>query len=141
MAVGNDEQFRRFAHAIELPELAGDARFRANRDRVENREDLAEIITAALRKDGADKWAERLLEAGVPAGQVSTIEVLADPHTLAREMVITMERADGRPVRLLGNPLKLSATPVAYRSPPPHLDEHRAEIMELIGRGTSAPEG
>jgi crotonobetainyl-CoA:carnitine CoA-transferase CaiB-like acyl-CoA transferase len=43
-----------------------------------------------------------------------------------------MEQEDGRPVRLLGNPLKLSATPVAYQHPPPHLDQHRAEIIGLI---------
>lgn len=133
VAVGNDEQFKRFCRAIGLPELGCDARFRANCDRVENRNDLAKIITEALRADGADVWVERLLKAGVPAGQVAGVdEVLADPHTLARDMVITMEQEDGRPVRLLGNPLKLSATPVAYQHPPPHLDQHRAEIIGLV---------
>lgn len=141
VAVGNDEQFRRFARAIDLPELADDDRFRTNRSRVENREHLAAIVAEALGTDNADTWMRRLLEAGVPAGLVAAVdEVLSDPHTMAREMVVTMEQEEGRPVRLLGNPLKLSATPVAYRHPPPHLDQHRAEILDLLESGTCTPE-
>lgn len=140
VAVGNDDQFKRFARVIGLPELACDVRFRTNRDRVENRHELARIITEALGGNCADNWVARLLEAGVPSGQVAGVdEVLADPHTLARDMVIAMEQEDGRPLRLLGNPLKLSATPVAYHHPPPHLDQHRAEIMALIENGDACP--
>lgn len=140
VAVGNDEQFKRFARVIGLAELACDARFRTNSDRVENRHELARIITEALGSDCAEKWVARLLEAGVPSGQVAGVdEVLADPHTLARDMVIAMEQDDGRPLRLLGNPLKLSATPVAYQPPPPHLDQHREEILALIENGEASP--
>ncbi|WP_457852827.1 hypothetical protein [Sinorhizobium medicae] len=53
-------------------------------------------------------------------------------------MVIAMEQDDGRPLRLLGNPLKLSATPVAYQHPPPHLDQHREEILALIENGEAS---
>jgi crotonobetainyl-CoA:carnitine CoA-transferase CaiB-like acyl-CoA transferase len=141
LAVGNDEQFRRFAVVVARPELADDPRFATNRDRVQNRESLAQIIAGALLIDSADAWIGRLLEVGVPAGRVAAVdEVLADPHTLAREMVITMEQEDGEPVRLLGNPLKLSATPVAYRTAPPHLDQHRAEILALAENVVRKPD-
>jgi crotonobetainyl-CoA:carnitine CoA-transferase CaiB-like acyl-CoA transferase len=84
VAVGNDQQFLRFAEAIGLAELATDDRFRRNRDRLANLEDLQALIQAEISKDTALSWEQRLLGVGVPAGRVATIDtVLTDPNTLA----------------------------------------------------------
>ncbi|WP_230174978.1 CoA transferase, partial [Rhizobium sp. CECT 9324] len=134
VAVGNDTQFQRFAEAIGVAELALDDRFRRNRDRLANLEDLQALIEAEIVKDTALSWEKRLLAAGVPAGRVATIDtVLSDPHTLARGMVVELpgDEIEG-PVRLLGNPLKMSATPVQYRSRPPHLDADREAVLRLL---------
>ncbi len=91
VAVGNDQQFARFAEAIGLADIAMDARFRRNRDRLANLEDLQALIQAEISKDTALSWEQRLLSVGVPAGRVATIDtVLTDPHTLAREMVVEL---------------------------------------------------
>lgn len=134
VAVGNDQQFSRFAEAIGRPDLAIDDRFRRNRDRLANLEDLQALIQAEISKDTALSWEQRLLAVGVPAGRVATIDaVLTDPHTLAREMVVEMPGSGNEaPVRLLGNPLKMSVTPVQYRSRPPHLDADREAVMRLL---------
>ncbi len=42
------------------------------------------------------------------------------------------DQAGETPIRVLGNPLKMSATPVQYRKRPPHLDEDREAILRLI---------
>jgi crotonobetainyl-CoA:carnitine CoA-transferase CaiB-like acyl-CoA transferase len=134
VAVGNDQQFARFAEAIGLADLATDDRFRKNRDRLANLEDLQALIQAEISKETALSWEQRLLSVGVPAGRVATIDtVLTDPHTLAREMVVELP-GDGTedPLRLLGNPLKMSVTPVQYRSRPPHLDADREAVMRLL---------
>jgi crotonobetainyl-CoA:carnitine CoA-transferase CaiB-like acyl-CoA transferase len=133
VAVGNDQQFQRFAAAIGRPELSDDLRFRRNRDRVVNIDALDASITGALAQDTAEGWVERILAAEVPAGKVADIgQVLSDPHTLAREMVVEMETNDGPPLRLLGNPLKMSATPVRFDRAPPHVDQDRDDIMRLL---------
>lgn len=133
VAVGNDTQFKRFCAAIDAPDMAEDLRFRRNRDRVINIDALDQRITRLLATDTAENWETRLLTAEVPAGRVATIEqVLSNPHTLAREMVVELEQADGETVRLLGNPLKMSATPVRFHRPPPHIDQHHAEIVSLL---------
>lgn len=134
VAVGNDTQFQRFAEAIGVAELALDDRFRRNRDRLANLEELQALIEAEIVKDTALSWEKRLLAAGVPAGRVATIDtVLSDPHTLARGMVVELpgDEIEG-PVRLLGNPLKMSVTPVQYRSRPPHLDADREVVLRLL---------
>ncbi len=138
VAVGNDQQFARFAEAIGLGALALDDRFRRNRDRLANLEELQALIQAEIATDSALSWEKRLLAAGVPAGRVATIDtVLSDPHTLARGMVVELPGDETEdPVRLLGNPLKMSVTPVQYRSRPPHLDADREAVLRLLEPGS-----
>jgi len=133
IAVGNDQQFARFCMAIGAPELAGDERFARNRDRVVNVDALDQLVTNALAADTAQNWEHRLIAAEIPAGRVATIDqVISNPHTLAREMVVELPTQDGLPLRLLGNPLKMSATPVRFDRPPPHVDQDRDDIMQML---------
>lgn len=142
IAIGNDQQFARFCTELGLPELADDDRFRRNRDRVVNIDALDGIISTAMKADGAENWERRLVGVEIPAGRVATIDqVLTDPHTLAREMVIEMPTSNGDSLRLLGNPLKMSATPIRFSRPPPHVGEHAEEIMaELALAEASMPD-
>lgn len=130
IAVGNDQQFARFVLAIGVPELSDDTRFKRNRDRVVNVDALDALITKALAHDTAEAWVQKILAAEIPVGMVADIgQVLTDPHTLARDMVVTMQSDDRSTLKLLGNPLKLSATPARYRHSPPHLDQDRDQIL------------
>lgn len=133
VAVGNDQQFARFCAAIGFPDLAGDDRFRRNRDRVINIDALDQLVTEALLADTAENWERRLVEAEIPAGRIATIDqVVSSPHTLAREMVMPMETVDGQSIRVLGNPLKMSATPVRFERAPPHVDQDRDDILQEL---------
>lgn len=135
IAVGNDQQFVRFCAEIGVPQLADDDRFIRNRDRVSNIDVLETLVTQALAADTASNWEYRLIAAGVPAGRVNTIDhVLTNEHTIARDMVVETELDDGKCIRLLGNPLKMSATPVRFDRAPPHLDQDKQQIMELLLR-------
>jgi len=133
VAIGNDSQFERFTRVIGRPDLVGDERFRQVRDRVVNVDALDEIVSHQMRRGTSVDWLERLIDAELPAGPVANIDqVLNDPHTLAREMVVTMGREDAPPMRVLGNPLKMSATPPRFERPPPHLDQDRQAVLDLI---------
>ncbi|WP_411906937.1 CaiB/BaiF CoA transferase family protein [Rhizobium mayense] len=133
IAVGNDQQFARFCQAIGTPELIGDERFARNRDRVINIDELDELVTTALRVDTAEKWERHLIAAEIPAGRVATVDqVVSNPHTLAREMVVDVQTDEGRTLRLLGNPLKMSATPVRFDRAPPHVDQDRDDVLALL---------
>ncbi|MBY3463756.1 CoA transferase [Rhizobium laguerreae] len=133
IAVGNDQQFARLCTAIGCPDLADDKRFRRNRDRVVNVDALDRLVTEALRADTAENWEQRLVHAEIPAGRVATIDqVMTNPHTLAREMIMPMETVDGQTVHLLGNPLKMSATPVRFDRAPPHVDQDKDAILREL---------
>ncbi|WP_153010571.1 CaiB/BaiF CoA-transferase family protein [Falsirhodobacter sp. alg1] len=131
LAVGNDAQFRRLMIELGDAELGHDPRFALNRDRVLNVDALEEALVPLFATAPAAAWVDRLSAAGIPAGLVRSVDdVLDDPDTEARGMVTRAE--DAPEIRLLGNPLHLSKTPVRPPRRPPHLDEHRAEVLRLL---------
>ena len=75
-----------------------------------------------------------LTDAGVPCSAVRTVsEALADPQLAAREMIVPLEHVTAGAIRVLGTPVKLSATPASIRTPPPTLGQHTAAILKEIG--------
>ncbi|MFS4583003.1 CaiB/BaiF CoA transferase family protein [Phaeobacter sp. C3_T13_0] len=119
LAVGNDAQFGRFLSFLGLDGLARDPRFATNPARLQNRDALSDILLPALRQYGTEEIITAMEARQVPAGPVQTLDqVFGSDQVEAREMAIEMSSAAG-PVRLLGNPLKFSRTPVTYRYAPP----------------------
>jgi crotonobetainyl-CoA:carnitine CoA-transferase CaiB-like acyl-CoA transferase len=131
IAVGNDEQFKRFCATAGLSGVADDNRFAANRGRVTNYDVLRPILGDALRRRTRNEWIESLTAAGVPCGSVRDVrEVLTDPHLEARKMVEAVEHACAGPLRVLGVPIKLSDTPGKVRTAPPMLGQHTAQVLQ-----------
>lgn len=129
VGVGNDAQFQRFCAALELYDLASDARFATNADRVRHRDQLVAEIGARIAMRQVAACVATLREANVPVSAVRSIpEVLADPQVRARDMIETLTHPTIGEVRLLGIPFKFSETPASVRRHPPLLGEHTAEI-------------
>lgn len=138
IAVGNDGQFRRFCDFIKKPEWAGDERFARNSARVINREILVPQIRNIVAGQPMQYWLEGLKKADVPCGPVNTMDkVFAMDQVRHRKMEIAMNHSYApQPVRLVGNPIKLSDTPAEYNLPPPVLGEHTQEVLEkFLGLG------
>ncbi len=142
LGANNDHQFRRYCEFAGMPQLADDPQYSTNSARVINREELIRIVSEISRKQTTKYWLDGLERMGLPCGPVNTLDqVFADPQVLHREMKIMMSRppAEGGTFPLIGNPLKLSETPVRYRMPPPRLGEHTDDVLEEI-LGVSAEE-
>jgi len=134
LAVGSPGLWKRFCAALDLGLLEADERFADNAARVANREALDEVLVPRLRSETTQSLLEILEEAGVPCGPVSTMdEILADPHTEAREMVVTVPHSELGSVRVMGLPVKLAGTPGGVRTGPPLLDEHGAALRAEFG--------
>ncbi|HWK45714.1 MAG TPA: CaiB/BaiF CoA-transferase family protein [Stellaceae bacterium] len=135
IAAGNDALFAKTAAAIGLPELIVDARFLTNDLRCRNVEVLKELIEARMKTMPRDHWVEKLQAVGVPNGPINTIDqALAHPQVAARNMLITVDDPVSGPLRLSGNPLKLSGfEDPTTRAPAPELDADRARILAELG--------
>ena len=135
VALGNDGQFRRFCALLGKPEIASDVRFTDNASRAAHREELTSQLAEAIGTWKSVELLSEMEKAGLPGGPVNTIgEVLADPHIQARNLVQTLQRADGTDVKFLGFPARLSKTPADYQLAPPLMGEHTfAVLRDLLG--------
>ena len=137
LAVGNDRQFAKFCDFAGKAELSSDPRFITNEQRLRNREELTNEICELTVTKTSGEWIDRLSALGVPSGAVNNLEqTFKDPHVLHRGMRISMPHtlAGSTSVDLLGNPLKLSKTPVTYRKTPPVMGADTDEVLEeLLG--------
>jgi crotonobetainyl-CoA:carnitine CoA-transferase CaiB-like acyl-CoA transferase len=131
VAVGNDDQWRRFCKILGGDGLADDERFATNRGRVEHYQALRPLLVERLQTRARREWVEALKAAGVPCGSVREVgEVLGDPQLDARRMIETVDHMTAGAVRVLGVPIKLSNTPGSVRIPPPALGQHTDRILQ-----------
>ena len=131
LSIGNDPTFRRFCEAFDLT-LAGDPRFATNAARVANRDAVTAALTPLMQRLSTREWVERLEALKIGCGPINRLsDVFADPQVQARGMVVEMAHApaEGGAVKVVANPVKLSATPAAYRIAPPALGAHTDAVL------------
>lgn len=135
LAVGNDRQFQDWCACAGAEELAADPRFATNPLRIVNRKALYDAMPAYMADRTTQEWLDGLAALKVPCSPVNNIEqVFQDPHVQHRQMRIEMDhpKAGSGTVPLIGNPLKMSATPPRYRTAPPVLGQHTEEILAEV---------
>ena len=133
VGANNDKLFAQLCRVIGRPELAADTRFAARAQRLANRSALVAAIEQVTVEHPRDLWLARLEEAGVPSGPINNYaEALADPHTLARNMVVDLVHPGAGDIKALGVPVKLSETPGAVDRAAPLLGEHTEQILATL---------
>ena len=140
IAAGNDELFRKFCDVAGLQSLATHERFSKNKGRVEGYDEIRPIIQKQLLTRTRRAWIDALKAAGVPCGDVRDLkEVFEDPQVGPRDMLETMDHPKAGKIRVVGTPVKLSATTKSPRTPPPTLGQHTNAVLSK-DLGVSAAE-
>ena len=133
LAVGNDGQFRKFCEVAGIANFADDPRFVTNKARVAHRAELIPLLRQATVFKTTAQWIEQLEKAGVPCGPINDLQqVFADPQVQARGLRLDLPNALGSSTPQVASPLRLSATPVAYRSAPPLLGQHTEALLQRL---------
>ena len=134
LAVGNDGQYRKFCDVAGRPDLATDARFATNANRVRHRETLVPMLAELMRQRPKADWLAALEAAKVPCGPINDLaEVFADPQVQARGMRSQVAHPLAGELHLVASPMKLSRTPATTRQPPPLLGQHTDEVLAAFG--------
>jgi crotonobetainyl-CoA:carnitine CoA-transferase CaiB-like acyl-CoA transferase len=77
------------------------------------------------------EWLAELEARTVPCGPINDLAgVFADPHIQHRRLQVEMASAEDGHLPVVASPLRLSQTPVEYRSAPPRLGAHTLEVLE-----------
>jgi crotonobetainyl-CoA:carnitine CoA-transferase CaiB-like acyl-CoA transferase len=138
VSVRDDEEWSALCRVIGKAELAADARFVTNRDRIAHHDELDAILSEWTRAVTKFEAMERLQDAGVPAGAVfDARDVNLDPHYRSRGFLETVRFPEERRMgarRIIGRPWRLSKTPLTVRGPGPALGEHNRDVLQgLLG--------
>tara|TARA_R110000824_G_scaffold400686_1_gene608899 strand:+ start:75485 stop:76690 length:1206 start_codon:yes stop_codon:yes gene_type:complete len=134
IAGNGDSIFKRLMGVIGRDDLANDPALAHN----DGRSQQAEMIDAAIQSWTEERPRDAILQAlddaRVPAGYPYTAEDIAfDPHYLAREMIQTFTRPNGKPLKVPGVLPKLSATPGRIGEGGPTLGQHTDDVLDELG--------
>jgi crotonobetainyl-CoA:carnitine CoA-transferase CaiB-like acyl-CoA transferase len=130
----NQSNWERLARVLGAPEWLADERFRSNGDRMKHLDALVPLMNAKLEQRTVRDWIARLEAEGVPCGPINSIaQMLDDPQTEAREMVVEVEHWKAGRTRALGLPIKLSATPGRVSRAAPTYGQHTREVLSEFG--------
>ncbi|HUY28770.1 MAG TPA: CoA transferase [Candidatus Binataceae bacterium] len=137
-----EAHWRTIAKLTGHEDLLADPRYANHGTRLRIADEVDGLVAAWTAGQDRDAIIRILIETGVPCAPVRDIEeMIADPETAMRGMLVESHYPSRGPVRVSGSPVKLSAAPQpegAGLRRPPELGEHTAEVLESIG--IAAPE-
>ena len=137
ITANTERMWRDLCGVLGLEALRDDPRFARNEDRYENRRALWPLLEQAFLARRAGDWTPLLLRAGIPVGEVNTLEdALSNPQVVGRGMVLSLDDGGGNAVRVAGDPVKMSRSESGPHAYPPKLGGDTAEVLrEALGAG------
>lgn len=134
LAVGNDEQFARFAEALDMPELATDPRYAKNADRVRNLDVLHPLISARLKTRDLADWLARLGERKIPCGPINTVPmVFEEAQVKHRQMLRTLPHPLAGEVAQVVSPMRFERSALEFDRAPPLLGADTQAVLAELG--------
>ncbi len=133
ITANTERMWQALCDVLGIAELKADPRFTLNEDRYVNRHELWPILEGAFMMKEADHWVPRLLEAGIPVGEINSLEkALTNPQVVGRDMVLSLEDGGGNRIRVAGNPVRMSRSAMGDHRYPPRLGGETASILRDV---------
>lgn len=131
IAVGNDAVWKRFAPLVGLD--PNDERFRRNRNRVANCDELEKLIAERLGVDSVERWLGLFAEHGIPAGEIKMLDRVYEwAQVLSQGLVVEADHPTLGRVRLPGPLLRFDRGGRTDHLPSPTLGQHTEEILRWV---------
>ena len=108
--------------------------FKTAEARSKNRDAMNALINEHTRQKTSDEWIKLLNEAGVPCGEINTIDkVFESPQVKHLGLAADMVSQERGPTQVVAQPIKLSRTDSSVKHPPPTYSQHTDEILAELG--------
>jgi crotonobetainyl-CoA:carnitine CoA-transferase CaiB-like acyl-CoA transferase len=140
MMVHNQEQWIQFCEAMGRPEWIEHSRLRTMQLRVQNRDEVNDLVARRFAERDAGFWMSRLEEFGIPYGLVNDYaQALEDPQAAHRGVIHELEHPRSGKIKVIGPPWKMSETQPRLHAPP-LLGQHNDEVLrDWLGANADAP--
>jgi len=104
------------------------------KSRSDNRDALNALINESTRTSTAADWIQRLNEAGVPCGEINSIDqVFASEQIQHLGMARDMESQERGKTQVVGQPIIMNKTQSNIARPPPIAGQHNDTILSELG--------
>lgn len=128
LGVTSDNLWKKFAKAVNRPDLIEDSRFKTNASRVVNSDEVVRITSEIISRYKTSDIIRLFYDAGVPSAPLQKIsEVVKDHQALARNMILDIAGVD-----VPGTPIKILGKDPRQMIPPPELGEHTEEVLRGV---------
>ncbi|XP_003704841.1 succinyl-CoA:glutarate CoA-transferase [Megachile rotundata] len=133
VGTGSDIQFIDLAKRMQLTELLNSDKYKNNKARVENRNELLPLLRKKFKTKSNKEWALVFEGASFPYGPINTIgQVFEDPQIKHMKMVQDLEHSTGNRVKVVGPAVTYSYATNKARFAPPMLGQHTDDILKNI---------
>lgn len=130
LVCSTDSTFDRLAAAMERTDMLEDERYYTNAVRLENDEEVQDIVRAFIKGFTQKELQKKLDDFGVPVSPILSIEdIFNDPHYAARQNIVEVEHPRLGTIKVPNVVPNFSDTPGAIRHRAPELGEHNEEIL------------
>ncbi|HEV2676736.1 MAG TPA: CoA transferase [Aliidongia sp.] len=134
IGIANDNLWQRFCRAVGREDLIDDPRFRTNPDRVAHFAETVATVQAIVQTRPRDEWTALLTGLGVPCAPINSLqEMLDDPHTAARGIVLDYDHPTLGPMKSIAHPIVFNGAERSVRTAPPLHGEHTRRILAAAG--------
>jgi crotonobetainyl-CoA:carnitine CoA-transferase CaiB-like acyl-CoA transferase len=134
VVVSGKQMWEDFCDVIGRPDLVDDTRFKTNDHRLENREQLRNIIEDEFATNTVNEWFQRLRKQEIPAGPINdTKTVWDDKHVEQRGLRQSMTSDDRGEIDVVDHPVRFANLDTELETPPPKLGMHTDETLEDLG--------
>ena len=131
VAVGNNTQWHSMCRALGREDLACDPRLQSPSGRTLNKAWIIEELNPVFARSSVAELQAKLDRAGVANGAIDDLgQVFGSDQAQERGLKVNLARSDGVQVTTVASPIRLSATPVQYRTAAPRLGEHTEQVLE-----------
>ena len=121
--------------AMDREDLLENPRFATNEDRVENNDELDEIVREFVSRRSLEENLSFFEERGITVGPLhDAISILGDQHIIDREVYVQAETGKGKYFPTSNTAPRLSKTPGGVHHQAPEIGEHTTEILLRLGK-------
>jgi CoA:oxalate CoA-transferase len=134
VAANTNEMWRSLCGVLGRDDLPALERFATNPERLKHREELVPVLQQEIAKWTSAELYARLVEAGVPAAPINSIDVaLHNPQVEHRDMVVRVPHRDGGEFLTIGVPIKSEHSAGKDFASPPALGGQTAAVLRGLG--------
>ncbi|XP_054846724.1 succinate--hydroxymethylglutarate CoA-transferase isoform X2 [Eublepharis macularius] len=131
VGAGNDQQFSTVCKILNLSQISSDSRYKNNKERVMNRKELIEVLSARFLEKETTEWLELFEGSGVPYGPINSMQqVFSDPQVLHNELIMEMDHATAGKIAVPGPAVRYSHFEVSRPTPPPLVGQHTVDVLK-----------